>query len=199
MAAEDAQQPTTKEYIGNYPGFRITSGVKIPEGDLKGFVVDLSMYTDNIQGWQYYQHGYYKQVCLGTSYEMCGIRGATSVSGGNPEKGFSKIICASQGHIMLEAQDGDVILKGKNVRLETTGGDGEITLKSTKFIQLDSSILNLRGTNMNVLATNNISMGGNFIELTGGVGVEAGTQTDIFQAPFFGSIMKFLDKFKDFL
>ena len=31
MAAEDAQQPTTKEYIGNYPGFRITSGVKIPE------------------------------------------------------------------------------------------------------------------------------------------------------------------------
>ena len=144
MAAEDAQQPTTKEYIGNYPGFRITSGVKIPEGDLKGFVVDLSMYTDNIQGWQYYQHGYYKQVCLGTSYEMCGIRGATSVSGGNPEKGFSKIICASQGHIMLEAQDGDVILKGKNVRLETTGGDGEITLKSTKFIQLDSSILNLR-------------------------------------------------------
>jgi len=189
------QSVQTKEYIANYPGFRIHSGITVPDGDMKGRVVDLSMYTDEGQGWSFYKDGYHKQVVMGTSYDLSGVR----LENKGPVNVYAKIITASQGHILLDAKDGDVILKGHNVRLEATGGDGEITLKSTKFIQLDGSVLNFRGTNINVLATNNISMGGNFIELSGGVGVEAGTQTDIFQAPFFGSIMKFLDKFKDFL
>ena len=189
------QQVDTKEYVANYPGFRINSGITVPDGDMKGRVIDLSMYTDEAQGFAWYKDGYHKQVTQGTSYDISGIR----IVQKGPIKQYSKIITAVQGHILIDAQDGDVLIKGRNVRLESTGGNGEITLKSTKFIQLDASVLNLRGTNMNVLATNNISMGGNFIELSGGVGVEAGTQTDIFQAPFFGSIMKWLDKFKDFL
>ena len=199
MAENEPQKVDTKEYVANYPGFRIASGIKIPEGDMKGFIIDLSMFTDNIQGFQYYQHGYYKQVVLGTSYEMCGIRGATDVNDGNPEDGFSKIIAAGSGHILIEAQDGDVILKGRNVRLQSTGGDGEITLKSTKHIHLDSPIVHLKGTNINILGANNLSMAAQFVETTGGVATEVGTQTDIFQGSFMGSIMKWLDKFKDFL
>ena len=130
---------------------------------------------------------------------MCGIRGATDVNDGNPEDGFSKIIAAGSGHILIEAQDGDVILKGRNVRLQSTGGDGEITLKSTKHIQLDSPIIHLKGTNINILGANNLSMAAQFVETTGGVATEVGTQTDIFQGSFMGSIMKWLDKFKDFL
>ena len=51
---EDVQQVDTKEYVANYPGFRTYAGVKLPDGDLKGKVVDLSMYTDEGQGWAYY-------------------------------------------------------------------------------------------------------------------------------------------------
>ena len=36
MAELDKQQPKTQEYYGNYPNFRVASGIKIPDGDLKG-------------------------------------------------------------------------------------------------------------------------------------------------------------------
>ena len=48
--ALDKQQKDTQEYYGNYPNFRIASGIKIPDGDLKGEYVDYSVTTDNLQG-----------------------------------------------------------------------------------------------------------------------------------------------------
>jgi hypothetical protein len=42
-------------------------------------------------------------------------------------------------------------------------------------------------------------MGAAFVESTGAVGNETGTQTDLLQGSFLGSIFKWLDKFKDFL
>ena len=39
----DQQQPKTQEYYGNYPNFRVASGIKIPDGDLKGEYVDYSV------------------------------------------------------------------------------------------------------------------------------------------------------------
>ena len=188
---EDVQQVDTKEYVANYPGFRTYAGVKLPDGDLKGKVVDLSMYTDEGQGWAYYKDGMHKQVCNGTSYDLSGDR--------LDEGDYAKIISASNGHIMLDAQDGDIILKGRNIRLRATDADAEITLQSNKHISLDASITNIKGTMINVLATKDLTLGANFIELTGGVGVEAGTQSDMFQGNFLGKIFKWLDKFGDFL
>ena len=43
MAELDKQNSKTKEYYGNFPGFRVASGIKIPDGDLKGKYVDLSL------------------------------------------------------------------------------------------------------------------------------------------------------------
>ena len=31
----DVQKQTTQEYYGTYPGFRIASGIKVPDGDLQ--------------------------------------------------------------------------------------------------------------------------------------------------------------------
>ena len=50
MAELDKQQQDTQEYYGNYPNFRVASGIKIPDGDLKGEYVDYSVTTDNLQG-----------------------------------------------------------------------------------------------------------------------------------------------------
>ena len=43
------QKPTTKEYFRNYPGFRIESGNRINDGELKGKTVDVSIVTDELK------------------------------------------------------------------------------------------------------------------------------------------------------
>ena len=57
----------------------------------------------------------------------------------------------------------------------------------------------MKATNINILARKSLSMGGQFIEVSGGVSVEEGTQTDKKQAGFLGSLISTFDKFKDFL
>lgn len=191
MAEKQTQTQTTKEYFANYPGFRIESGVVIPEGSLKGKEVDLDCITDNGQGWAYYKDGYFKSICHGTSYEVCGMR--------NEVNDYSKILTAASGHIMIDAQDGDIILKGRNVRITAEDGQGEISLVSGKHVYIKGAVTHIRGTNVNILSTNNLSLAATFVESQGAVGNEAGTQTDLFQGSFLGQIFKWMEKFKDFL
>ena len=184
----DVQETTTQEYYGTYPGVRIASGIKIPDGDLKDEYVDFEMVSNELQGFSFYKNGLHKLVVNGTSYETVGIDGKA----GEP----TKVICASVGDIVLEAQDGDIILKARNVRLDAKE---ELTLKSAKHILLDGAVMNQKATNINILARKSLSMGAQFIEVSGGVSVEEGTQTDKKQAGFLGSLISTFDKFKDFL
>ena len=73
---------------------------------------------------------------------------------------------------MLDAQDGDIILKGRNIRISATDGQGEVTITSGKHIFLKGSVTHIRGTNINILGTNNLSLGAAFVETTGAVGNE---------------------------
>tara|TARA_B100001996_G_C18634863_1_gene583306 strand:- start:33 stop:608 length:576 start_codon:yes stop_codon:yes gene_type:complete len=184
----DIQQQTTQEYYGTYPGFRIASGIKIPDGDLKGEYVDFEIISNELQGIAFYKNGLHKLVVNGTSYETVGIDGKP----GEP----TKVICASVGDIVLEAQDGDIILKGRNIRFTA---EEELTLTSGKHILLDGAIMNLKATTTNILGKKNLSIGGQFIEVSGGVSVEEGTQSDKKQGGFLGSLISTFDKFKDFL
>ena len=189
MAQEkDIQQTDTKEYYGNYPGFRIASGIKIPDGELQGKYVDLEMITDEGQGWAFYKDGLHKMVVNGTSYEIVGFRGKDGVP--------AKMITANSGNICLEALDGDIILKARNIRFKSTD---EFTVNSGKHISLQCAEMHLAATNVNILGKKNLSMGAQFIEISGGVSVEEGTQTDKKQGGFLGSIIGTFDKFKDFL
>lgn len=189
--AKETQKYNTKEFFSNNPGFRVESGVKIPDGDLKGKTVDWGTITDNGQGICYYTDGYKKDICHGTSYEICGVR--------SEEKDYAKILTAASGHILIDAQDGDIILKGRNIRLTAEDGQGEITLVSGKHVYIKAAVTHIKGTNVNILASNNLSAGGTFVETSGAVSNEAGTQTDMFQGSFLGKIFKWIDKFKDFL
>ena len=67
--ALDKQEQDTQEYYGNYPNFRVASGIKIPDGDLKGEYVDYSVTTDNLQGIAWYKNGDQKLVVNNCSYE----------------------------------------------------------------------------------------------------------------------------------
>ena len=70
---------------------------------------------------------------------------------------------------------------------------------SDKHISLDCSILNLKGTTGNLLATQRLSMGANFVETEGGSTNESGTSTDSLKGGFLGKIIKAFGRFKDFL
>ena len=190
MATEpDVFSQKSNEYFRNDIGFRVTSGVKITDGDLQGEYTDYSLVTDELQGISWYKNGLQKLVVNGCSYETVGIRGE--------ENEPNKVICAAYGHILLEAQDGDIILKGRNIRFQATE---ELTMRGDQQIYIGKTpILNLDASNTNVLGTKNLSLGGNFVEVSGGSSVDVGTQTDKLQGGFLGALIGAFDRFKDFL
>ena len=178
------------EYFATYPGgYRVTSNCKITDGDLQGEFTDYSLITDEKQGIAWYKSGLQKLVVNGCSYETVGIRGK--------ENEPSKIICAAYGNILIEAQDGDIILKGRNIRFDASA---ELTMNGSEQIYIGKTpILNLDASNTNILGTKNLSLGGNFIEVSGGSSVDVGTQTDKLQGGFLGALIGAFDRFKDFL
>ena len=192
MAKENLQQPDSKFYTSNKQGFRVTSGIVLTDGELKNEVTDYTMYTDEGQGIGFYKNGLHRLVTNGCSYETVGV----GVRGEQKHDQWAKIICASTGNILIEAQDGDIVLKVRNIRFRA---QEELTMVSDKHISLDCSILNLKGTTGNLLATQRLSMGANFVETEGGSTNESGTSTDSLKGGFLGKIMTAFGRFKDFL
>ena len=192
MSDDNIQKPSSKITTENKLGFRVTSGVTLTDGELKNEVTDYTMFTDEGQGIAWYKNGLHRLVTNGCSYETVGV----GKRGEQKENQPAKLICASTGNICLECQDGDVLVKGRTIRFEA---ENELTLVSSKHISLDCSVLNLKGTNTNVLATQRLSQGANFLEAEGGAGNESGTSTDAIKGGFLGKIIKAFGRFKDFL
>ena len=192
MSDDNIQKPSSKITTENKLGFRVTSGVTLTDGELKNEVTDYTMFTDEGQGIAWYKNGLHRLVTNGCSYETVGV----GKRGEQKENQPAKLICASTGNICLECQDGDVLIKGRNIRFEA---ENELTLVSSKHISLDCSVLNLKGTNTNILATQRLSQGANFLEAEGGAGNESGTSTDAIKGGFLGKIMTAFGRFKDFL
>ena len=192
MPKENLQEPKSKFYTSNKQGFRVTSGIVLTDGELKNEITDYTMYTDEGQGIAWYKNGLQRLVVNGCSYETVGV----GKRGEQKHDQWAKIICASTGNILIEAQDGDIVLKGRNIRFRA---QEELTMVSDKHISLDCSILNLKGTISNVLATQRLSMGANFVETEGGNTNESGTSSDAIKGGFLGAIMQAFGRFKDFL
>ena len=76
----------------------VTSGIKLVEGELKEYITDYSVFTDEYQGIAWYKHGLQRLVCNGCSYETVGV--------GEVQKNNlpAKLIASSSGHIVLEAK-----------------------------------------------------------------------------------------------
>jgi len=149
-----SEQP--KEYYEKKPGFVVKSGTKI---DVTGEITDYAVFTDNNQGFQYTTDGQYRQQCRKTSYEACGLD--------NKDGEPAKIIRAKKGDIVIEAIDGDIILKGKNIRVVALDGNGEVTVVSGKHFSVNAPVHSMKGSNSNTVMTNSVSIGAQATDTTG--------------------------------
>jgi hypothetical protein len=111
----------------------------------------------------------------------------------------SKRICAINGDIVLDAKNGDIVLKGMNIRIEGVDGmGGEVTINSSKIVQITSPISNIQGDKFTVATTNSASIAGGYVETHGENSNENSTGTDFLQSSFFGKILSAIKKFKKF-
>ena len=112
----------------------------------------------------------------------------------------AKIIHALNGDIVLDARQGDIVLRGMNIRIEGTDGlGGEITINSSKTVQIGAPNIKLQSDgNITMTSASSISAGGGFTESHGEITNEQTTGTDFLQASFFGKILSAIKKFKEF-
>ena len=88
----------------------------------------------------------------------------------------AKIIKCKKGDIIIEAENGDITLRGRNINFEADGGDqgGQINIKATRVATIDSPDIRLQGEKILIKAdntTNIISKG--FLELKSGFTLSA--------------------------
>tara|TARA_A200000159_G_C7315769_1_gene336638 strand:+ start:56 stop:631 length:576 start_codon:yes stop_codon:yes gene_type:complete len=185
--ALDKQEQDTQEYYGNYPNFRVASGIKIPDGDLKGEYVDYSVTTDNLQGIAWYKNGTQKLVVNNCSYEYVGEDSS--------EEEMSKIILAKNGNIKIEAKNGDIELHARNITLDATE---EVKILGDKIFH-NCTVMNLKCTNGNILSRQNLTMAGQFCDLLGASSLNMDTMDTQTRARYAGGIMTVLNnKIKEF-
>ena len=180
-----SEQP--KEYLDKKPGFVIKSGIK----DAAKNKVDFSIITDHGQGFEYRVDGVKLDHCNAQSYEECG----RDVKTGTP----AKIIRAKRGDIVIEALDGDIILRGNNIRIQAKDGNGEVTINSVKQIAMNSPIVNTKATNSNLVASNSASVAAQAVDTVGNLQNSQAASVDIVQGSFLSKLMGILTKFKQFL
>ncbi len=109
-----------------YPGFEITSGL-----DTLGHGrAELCITTDTKQALHFYEQG----NCKLGSRKSIEIRSGDKAT----EKEIAITISSENGHIKIAAGKGDLILEGKNVIIQSTKDDGQVTIKSKKNLNLKS-------------------------------------------------------------
>lgn len=72
----------------------------------------------------------------------------------------AKVILCKHGDIHLEATDGDIFLKAKNIVICAEGGDkqGNIDLKATKNLNLKASSIKVQGEGIGLAASKDMSI-----------------------------------------
>ena len=178
------EQP--KEYLDKKPGFTIKSGTT----DRGGYVTDISIITDNAQGFQYRTDGVKLDHCNAQSMEVCG----ENVADGQP----AKIIRAMRVNIQVEALDGYIILIANNIRIQAKDGSGEVTINSTKQIAFNSPLVNTKAGNLTAVASNSAATSGQTVDNTGNLQVTTAAAVDVIQGSFLSKLMGILTKFQAF-
>lgn len=181
-----------KYYFKNYPGFRVSSGVKITTGGDKGRTTDWVTVTDNGQGIGFFTSGLSRIRTNGTSLDLCGF----NVKEGEP----AKIIQAANGHIIIDAQAGDIVLKGRNVRIQADAHDGEVTIISTKHFYVKAAICSINGTKINILGDQDLKCIASNVETVGGISNNSSNMIDELKGGnFLTKILKIFTDAKKFL
>jgi len=179
------EQP--KEYYEKKPGFIVKSGVE----DFAGKIIDYAVFTDNGQGFEYTTDGQYMQQCMKTSYEASGF----DCKDGEP----AKIIRAKKGDIIIEAMDGDIILKGKNIRIVALDGTGEVTVVSGKHFAVNAPVQSFKGSNSNTVMSNSVSTGAQATDTTGNMQNSQTSGAEDTEGSILTRLLNIAKKFQKFL
>lgn len=118
-----------KFYRRRFPGFTMSSGVNML-GHGRG---ELLLTTDTKQCIHFYEQGNCK----------IGSRNSIELKTGDQatEDDLSIFLSAENGAIKIAAPNGNLILQGDNVLIESTKDDGQVTIKSKKNMYLDCTSL----------------------------------------------------------
>lgn len=175
-----------KEWWQQGFGYRVQAGTEIG-----GKKCSYSVITDEATGFTYYQDGDKSDIVLKSSVEVCGVIAQ--------EKVPAKVIEAKNGDIEFLAPNGQITLKAKSIRIMGEAGDGEVTIQAGKVVEMDAPASRVKGTNIDITATNSASMLGNYVEAAAGVQQSSASLVDVFQGSFIGQILNSLGNLKKFL
>lgn len=128
-------------YRKNFPGFNITSGHNT---EAHG-VGEYCMSTDTAQSIHFYKQGNCKLVSR-KSFEIATGDKAT-------DKDVAVSIRAQDGHIVIEAKNGDLTLRGNNIILETNDAEGSVVAKPCKVFHVRAPEVEFQSTKLTAVAT----------------------------------------------
>jgi hypothetical protein len=168
--------------------YRFEAGTKsFANGD-----IELGLSTPTKQGINMYKNGNCDFAINGTLKEVSGFKVK------NPEE-FARIIDAENGSILIQALNGTITLKAKNIRLVGVDGtEGEITLQASKKILTNAPTVTTQGTNITLAAAQNASVAGSSTTIHGATppDVSSGAETD--NSSIMGQILDAIKRFKNF-
>ncbi len=154
--------------------------------------IELCLSTPTQQGINMYKNGNCDFAINGTLKEVSGFKVK------NPEE-FARIIDATNGSILIQALNGTITLKAKNIRFQGVDGvEGEITIQASKIVHIDAPILGLQGTNITSAASQSSSIAGSTTDITGHAQVTTSSGVDTDSSSFLGQILQAIKKFKEF-
>ena len=157
-------------------------------------IAEFSLTTDTLQGFQFYKKGDVK-VLANKSIEV--------VAGGRQESedAFSIMLDAKTGHIEIKALNGDLILKGANVKILATDADGDVWINSQKTITVEGPEVEVKGTKTRLTGKQNMNIQGGTTEIYAETGaVLTGSGQDTVTSPtLVGKLLNFLTKAKQIL
>lgn len=181
-----------KEFYDKKPGFVIKSGTT---HSATGKKIDYGVVTDLGQGFIYTQDGNKYDNCDQVSYDIAGCDKQKPIPEGQP----AKIIRTESGNIIIEAMSGDIIIRGKHVRIESTDGNGEVTINSAKQVSVAAPIASIKGTNTTIYGSKSVDVAGQAVDTAAGLIPTRGSLADLLAGTFLGKILGILTKFQKFL
>jgi hypothetical protein len=173
-----------KEYFRmSRPGFEIASNVETAAHGLAEFQLN----TDLQQGIHFYRQGNCK-VSSNKSFEL--------YSGHDAKKKDVGIMIESRnGDVYIKAENGNLVLEGNDVIINTNDSEGQISLTAKKTIFQKSPTIKVEGETTTVIGTLDLQCIGGHTSIyshMSDVEISDGTELEIGA----GTVMGFIDKVK---
>ena len=168
--------------------YRFEAGTKsFANGD-----IELGLSTPTKQGINMYKNGNCDFAINGTLKEVSGFKVK------NPDE-YARIIDATNGSILIQALNGTITLKAKNIRLVGVDGtEGEVTIQASKTVHMDAPTIGGQGTNISFAGANKTQIAGTSLDLATSTKAACASGVDTDSSSIMGQILKAIKDFKKF-